>query len=124
MVLLGEEFHGEAHAGEFEAGDADGARIFGAAREDDLVEVFEQAGDRDGDADFDRGAEFHAFGHHLHEAAVDEVLFELEIGDAVAKQAADAVILLEHRDVVAGARQLLRGGQACRSSVSSSGRSS
>ena len=112
LVLLGEEFHGVAHAGEFEAGDADGARIFGAAGEDDLVEVFKEARDRDGDADFDRGAELDAFGHHLDKAAVDEVLFELEIGDAVAEQAADTVRLFEDRHRVAGAGELLRAGKA------------
>ena len=60
------------------------------------------------------GLELHAFGAHLLQAAVDEVLLHLEIGDAVAQQAADAVGLLEHRHRVAGARQLLRGGQAGR----------
>ena len=43
-----------------------------------------------------------------------EVLLHLEIRDAVAQQAADAVALFEHRDVVAGARQLLRRGQSRR----------
>ena len=51
---------------------------------------------------------------HLLDAPVDEVLLHLEIRDAVAQQAADAVALLEHRDGVAGARQLLRGGQTRR----------
>jgi hypothetical protein len=50
----------------------------------------------------------HAFGLHLLDAAVDVVLLHLEVGDAVAQQAADAVVLLEQRHVVAGARELLR----------------
>ena len=54
------------------------------------------------------------FGAHLLQAAVDEVLLHLEIRNAVAQQAADAVVLFEDRDVVAGARQLLRGRQARR----------
>ena len=41
-------------------------------------------------------------------------LLHLEVGDAVAQQAADAAVLLEHRHRVAGARQLLRRGQAGR----------
>ena len=49
-----------------------------------------------------------AFGGHLLHAAVDDPLLHLEVGDAVAKQAADAVPFLEQRDIVAGARQLLR----------------
>ena len=39
-------------------------------------------------------------------------LLHLEIGDAVAQQAADAVGLFEDGDGVAGARELLRGGEA------------
>ncbi len=72
-------------------------------------------------------AKVDALGAHLLEAPIDEVLFELEVGDAVAKQPADAIVALEHGDVVAGARELLRGREprgagaddrrrACRSS--------
>ena len=48
--------------------------------------------------------ELHPFVAHLFHAAVDDVLLHLEIGNAVAQQAADAVGLFEDRDVVAGAR--------------------
>ena len=39
-------------------------------------------------------------------------LLELEIRNAVAQQPADAVVLLEHRDRMPGARELLRAGEA------------
>ena len=55
--------------------------------------------------------ELDAFGLHLLDAAVDQVLLHLEIGDAVAQQPADAIVLLEHDDGVAGARELLRAGE-------------
>ena len=57
----------------------------------------------DGDvaADVDVGAELGALGLHLGEAAVEVALLHLELGDAVAQQAADAVGPLEHH-VVAG----------------------
>src|SRR5690606_208498 len=42
------------------------------------------------------------------------MLFHLEVGNAVAEQAADAVGLLEHGDGMAGARELLRAGEARR----------
>ena len=45
---------------------------------------------------------------------VEVALLHLELGDAVAQQAADAVGALEHDDVVAGAGQLLGGGEAGR----------
>ena len=51
---------------------------------------------------------------HLLQAAVDEVLFHLEFGNAVAQQSADAVRLFVNRDPVAGAIKLLRGGQSRR----------
>ena len=57
------------------------------------------------------GQERDAFGAHLLEAAVDDVLFQFEVGNAVAQQAADAVVLLIYGDRVAGAAQLLRSGQ-------------
>jgi hypothetical protein len=41
-------------------------------------------------------------------------LLHLEVGDAVAQQAADAVVALEDRDGVARARQLLGGGESGR----------
>ena len=41
------------------------------------------------------GAEGHAFGAHLLDARVDDALLHLEVGDAVAQQAADAVVALE-----------------------------
>ena len=46
---------------------------------------------------------------HLLEPAIEVALLHLELGDAVAQQAADAVGALEHHDVVAGAGELLRG---------------
>ena len=55
--------------------------------------------------------ELDALGAHLRDAAVDGEFLELEVGNAVAQQAADARRLLEHRDGVAGARQLLRAGE-------------
>ena len=61
---------------------------------------------------FDAGAELGALGLHLREAAIEVALLHLELGDAVAEQAADAVGPLEHDDAVPGARELLGGGEA------------
>ena len=55
--------------------------------------------------------ELDTLGRHLLDAAVDQVLLHLEIRDAVAQQAADAIALFEDRHPVAGARELLRGGK-------------
>ena len=68
----------------------------------------------DVDADVDAGAELRALGAHLLEPAVEVALLHLELGDAVAQQAADAVGPLVDRDGVTGARELLRDGEAGR----------
>ena len=61
------------------------------------------------------GAELGALGLHLLEPALEMALLHLELGDAVAQQAADPVGALEHDDVVTGARELLGGGETGRS---------
>ena len=47
----------------------------------------------------------------LRQPRVDVLLLQLEVGDAVAQQAADRVVALVHGDRVPGAGELLRGGQ-------------
>ena len=51
---------------------------------------------------------------HLLDAAVDDVLLHLEVGNAVAEQAAGLGVLLVEMHVVAGAGELLRAGHAGR----------
>src|SRR6202035_3799578 len=52
-----------------------------------------------------------ALGLHLRDAAVDDVLLHLEIGNAIAKQAAGLGPALEQMHVMADTRELLREGQ-------------
>ena len=56
--------------------------------------------------------ERHAFRIHLRHAAIDVILLHLEVGNAVAQQAAGLGVFLEHVHVVAGAGELLRAGHA------------
>ena len=51
---------------------------------------------------FDAGPELDALGRHQREPAVEEALLQLELGNAVAQQPADAVGALEHRDLMPG----------------------
>ena len=60
------------------------------------------------------GHKLHAFGFHLFEAPVQDVLFHLELGNSVTEQSSDSVGLLVNRDPVPGAIQLLRGRETCR----------
>ena len=76
------------------------------------MEVAAQVMDRDVVADVGAGHELDAFGGKLLEASVHEVLLEFEVGNAVAQQATDAVRLFEDGNIVSGAAQLLRGGEA------------
>ncbi len=55
-----------------------------------------------------------ALGFHLLHAAVDVVLLHLEVGNAVAEQAAGLCFPLEHMHLMTGARELLGGGKAGR----------
>ena len=69
---------------------------------------------RDVDADVRARPEDDALGLHLLEPAVEVPLLHLEVGDAVAEQAADPVGALEDGDRVAGPGELLGAGQARR----------
>jgi hypothetical protein len=55
-----------------------------------------------------------AFGLHLGDPPVEDSLLHLELGDAVAQQAAGPIGTFENRHRVAGARQLLGRGQTRR----------
>src|ERR1700730_10494154 len=55
--------------------------------------------------------EDHAFRLHLGDPAIDVLLFHLEVWNAVTQQAAGLGVLLEHVNVVAGTRKLLRAGE-------------
>ena len=68
---------------------------------------------RDGHADIGVVVEHHAFLLHLRDALVDVVLLHLEVGHAVAQQAAGLRPSLIEMDVVAGTRELLRTSKSC-----------
>ena len=55
-----------------------------------------------------------ALGLHLLDAAVDQMLLHLEVGDAIAQQAAGLGVLFVDMHLVADARELLRAGKAGR----------
>ena len=115
LVLLRQEVHGEMDAGELAARHRQVARPLGAAGQHHRVVVVAAAHRPSTVTPTSTpGAELDALGLHLLDAAVDQVLFHLEVGDAVAQQAADAVALLEQRHGVAGAGELLGAGEARR----------
>src|SRR5690606_15515928 len=111
-VGRGQVLHRLVDALEVASGDGQVAPDGGAAGEDDGVVAGAQVVGGDVDADVHRGLELGALRAHLGEAAVEVPLLHLELGDAVAEQAADAVGALVHGDVVARAGELLRGGEA------------
>ncbi len=111
-VGVGQVLHRLVDAGELPPRDRQIAPPGGPAGEDDGVELAPQPVGVDVAADLDAGAELGALGPHLVEPAIEVALLHLELGDAVAQQAAEAVGPLEHHDVVAGPGELLGGGQA------------
>ncbi len=116
-ILLRQKLHGEVNALELAAGNRQVARLLGAAAEQDRVVLSGERLDGNVDADMRVGQEGDALGAHLLDAAIDDVLFQLEVRNAVAQQAADAVVLLVDGDGVAGAAQLLRGREARRAAA-------
>jgi hypothetical protein len=111
---LRQKVHGEMHALELAPGHRQVARRLGAAgqhhgvvRSDELCRI-------DIDADMRAVVEDHALGFHLCDAAVDVDLLHLEVGNAVAHQAAGLGPFLVDMHVVAGARELLRAGHSGR----------
>ena len=97
-VLLRQKIHGEVDAVQLAAGNVQIARMLGAAGQQNGVELRAKVFHRDVAADVRVGPEHDAFRYHLLQAAVQELLFQLEIGNAVAQQAAGAVRLFEDGD--------------------------
>src|SRR5258706_806052 len=94
------------------AGNGEVSRLSRAATQDDGVKLAAEVFDLDVEADVGVGDELDAFFLHDADAAEDDFFFELEVGDAVGEQAADAVGALEDGDVVAGFVELCGGAQA------------
>ena len=88
--------------------------MLGAAGERDGVIAFEQLRGGHVLADMDPAMEGHALRLHLLDAALDVALLQLEVGDAVAQQAAGLRVLLVEMHVMADAGELLRAGEARR----------
>jgi hypothetical protein len=99
-------------AGQLATRDRQVAGVGGAAGQDHGVELGAQLVDGDVGAHVHAGAELGALGLASGRAAVEVALLHLELGDAVAQQAADAVGPLEDDHGVAGPGELLGRGQA------------
>ena len=69
----------------------------------------------DVDADAAVGHNLEALGFHLLDAPIDDPLFQLEIGNAVDQQSADAIRALVERHRMSRARELLRACEPRRS---------
>ena len=109
-----QEVKGEVNAVEFTARNLHVARHARADGHHDGVVTVTQIIPRDVLADFHIGAEAGALGLHLLDAAVEQALFELEVRDAVTHQTTNGIVLLVDDDSVAGAGELLCGGEASR----------
>ena len=109
LLTVGERqvLHRLVHAGQLAAGHRKVAPGCGAGGQHHGVVRGEQHFHVDTAADCCVGAELGALGLHLLDATVEVTLLHLELGNAVAQQAADAIGTLEHHDVVARPRELL-----------------
>lgn len=116
LHLVGERevLHREVDAAQLTAGDRQVAGDGGTGRDDDRVVAAAELGGVDVLADLHLRTELGAFQAHLLDAAVDVRLLHLELGDAVAQQATDAVRALVDGDGVVSPGQLLGGGESRR----------
>ena len=113
-VLLRQEFHREMDARQIATRHRKIARRFGPARQDDRGVLGKEGFRRHILADVHARPEFDALDGHLRHAAIDQVPLHLEVGNAVAEEAANAIGLLVEDDVVARARELLRARESGR----------
>ena len=104
-----EVVHGQVDAVEVPPRDVEVPLPQGADGQDHGVVARPQVLDGQVDADVDAALEDGALGLHLVDPAVQEGLVHLEVGDAVADEAAGAVIALVDDDLVTGPGQLLGG---------------
>ena len=109
-----QEAHGEVDAVELSAGYVEVARPRGARRDQYGVVLDEQALRVDVLADLDVGAELDALLGHEVDASLHDVLGQLHGRYAVAEEAADGVVPLEHGDQVADTVELMSGRQTGR----------
>src|SRR5947199_308159 len=114
LVLEHQVLHREVDAGELASGDREIARPAGPTGQDERIEVAAERLDRHVHADVRARLETHAALLHELEPAVDEALLHLELGNAVAQEAADPVVTLEDGHEMAGAVELLGGGESGR----------
>ena len=106
-VLLRQEVHGVVDTAQLAAGHCQIARLLGAARQQHGIVLGLEISNLVRDADVGVAVEHDSFGFHLLDAAVDELLFHFEIGNAVDHQPAGTRVFLVDMHGVAGACELL-----------------
>src|SRR5665648_498301 len=107
LVGLAQVLHREVDARQVGSGHVQPPRHTGTGGEQDGVVPGAELLEGDVLADLHTGPEPGAFGLHLGDPAVDQVLLELEVRDPVTEQAADPVVPLEDRHRVARPGELL-----------------
>src|SRR5215203_5660676 len=112
-VLLHQVVHREMDAAEIAAWHVEVSSLQGADGEDDGVELALEVLRGRVLADVGAGAELDPFLLHNGDAAVDDPLFDLVVGDTVSEEAAESIIFLEHDSRMSGPVELLRRGEPC-----------
>ena len=107
----GEVLHRLVDPVQLTAWDRQVARHRRPPRQQHRLHLAQEPGGLDVRADLDASPQHDPFGAQLRQAPLEDPFLQLELGDAVAQQAAHAVGPLVNRDLVAGAAQLLRGRQ-------------
>ena len=114
-ILRRQVFHGEMDALQLAPRHAQVARQGRSSGQHDRIEVPLQLPRVHVDADVAAGGERNALVAQQREAALEPALLDLEFRNAVAQQSANPIGALENGDQMAGAIQLVGGGQPRRS---------
>src|SRR5665213_1427050 len=97
MVLLGQKFHRIMDAFKFASRNLQIARLLSASSQQHGFILTHQLINRHIYTHMCVGDELHTLRAHLFNAAIDHMLFKLEIWNAVTQQTADAIVLFVHR---------------------------
>ena len=119
-VLLREQFEGEMHAFQFAARGLEIAGGGSAGGDDDSVVIAGYAGHSGFSGYSGIILKLDALLLQQGDAAIDDGLVELEIGDAVAQEATGSFVLLEDGDLIAHQVQVVGGSESGRTGTNNS----
>jgi len=111
-ILRRQKIHCEVHSLELATGNVEIPRLARSCRDADGIELHAQFFSGDVLANVDPRAELHSLRLELAKTKIEHRFLQLELRNSVAKQPANPLIPLEHRNRMSRSAQLLGGREA------------